>query len=385
MATMATIAQTAEQFSAELHNAATTVRAHASTQIAGLSLELSSFMPAALDRLGLFVTEAPTTHPKFAVTQLASDSVPSLEAVRKTLSAIKPVEVFKGEYAQSAPMGTLGTVHAFTGESGDWEVVRFGCAIFVLTPRTHGHADRLLLRIVRELVLRTHHRSGGIGMHAAVVELGGRGLLIVGASGAGKTTLALRMAQAGAALVGNDFALLRGTSCGALPLSYRVGLGTVDAMPRLREISAASGDPCVGITRKAAGEMADAHTFGSPSKFEIEPVLLAAAMGARLASHTNIEAVLIPRLEPDGGPVTLRSLGRNQALKVLRREARSPAAAPWLRSWLIDEPSPSAIRRSLDSNLEQLVNAAPSLMVTGQFGASVVDAITAHLGVRADR
>jgi serine kinase of HPr protein (carbohydrate metabolism regulator) len=46
-------------------------------------------------------------------------------------------------------------------------------------------------------------------IHAGCVAIGGRGVLIAGASGRGKSDLALRMVDRGARLVSDDYSLLR--------------------------------------------------------------------------------------------------------------------------------------------------------------------------------
>ncbi|HYJ29470.1 MAG TPA: HPr kinase/phosphatase C-terminal domain-containing protein [Allosphingosinicella sp.] len=46
-------------------------------------------------------------------------------------------------------------------------------------------------------------------IHAGCIALGGRGVLIVGGSGSGKSDLALRMIDRGAGLVSDDYTLLR--------------------------------------------------------------------------------------------------------------------------------------------------------------------------------
>jgi serine kinase of HPr protein (carbohydrate metabolism regulator) len=46
-------------------------------------------------------------------------------------------------------------------------------------------------------------------LHAGCVAIGGRGVLIVGPSGSGKSDLALRLVDRGASLVSDDYAVLR--------------------------------------------------------------------------------------------------------------------------------------------------------------------------------
>lgn len=59
----------------------------------------------------------------------------------------------------------------------------------------------------------------GSGLHASAVAVAGRGLLITGAPGAGKTTLALRMIALGAVLVADDRVQVAPGEAGGLVLS----------------------------------------------------------------------------------------------------------------------------------------------------------------------
>ena len=64
-------------------------------------------------------------------------------------------------------------------------------------------------------------RTAGVGrtLHASAVAVAGRGLLITGRAGSGKTTLALEMIALGAELVADDRVALGGAGTGRLWLS----------------------------------------------------------------------------------------------------------------------------------------------------------------------
>jgi len=61
--------------------------------------------------------------------------------------------------------------------------------------------------------------ADGLQLHASAVAAGGRGLLITGATGAGKTTLALEMIALGARLIADDLVLVRRSGDGRLALA----------------------------------------------------------------------------------------------------------------------------------------------------------------------
>lgn len=81
-------------------------------------------------------------------------------------------------------------------------------------------------------------------VHATSVAIGGRGLLIMGASGAGKSDLALRLIDRGATLISDDYTLVVAeggrlllhappTIAGKLEIRHLgiVDMGHVDAIP----------------------------------------------------------------------------------------------------------------------------------------------------------
>lgn len=93
----------------------------------------------------------------------------------------------------------------------------------------------VVTRTVRELVREDLLGQGALMLHAAAAVLpDGTGVLLAGASGAGKTSAAVRVAQAGGRCVGTDrtFLLRRGGRWLAvgLPMSTRLARGSADAL-----------------------------------------------------------------------------------------------------------------------------------------------------------
>lgn len=104
----------------------------------------------------------------------------------------------------------------------------------------------------RDLVyVRAHRRafelaslSGWVRIHGALVDVAGRRALLAGASGVGKTTLAVRMLLDGDAVQGDESVLVRGGNVVAVPRPLHVKPGTERLVPELAGIL--SGLPRVG-------------------------------------------------------------------------------------------------------------------------------------------
>jgi hypothetical protein len=119
----------------------------------------------------------------------------------------------------------------------------------------------------RALELAAH--KGWICLHAFTAVVGGRRVLVVGRSGAGKTTTALALLVAGARVDGDECVLLSGGRVVAVPRRFLVKQGTADLVPgaaALLEAAVVLGDrdPPVPIVDPRAG--------GRPWRTSIEPV-----------------------------------------------------------------------------------------------------------------
>jgi hypothetical protein len=182
-------------------------------------------------------------------------------------------EPFLGErflaYTIVGPTGeTLSLFHNMPEETGYW-VIRLKKRVLILTTSHTLQCDRLLLRVVREMMYRLWENHGGIALHAAALQWKERGLLLVGPHGAGKTTLLLHLlAWQRTAYIGNDHIFVscpsEGQSSplirGGLPLVVRCGQEMLAAKPYLQPL--ASGDLIAG-------------------KHEVMPKALIQALGCR--------------------------------------------------------------------------------------------------------
>lgn len=137
-------------------------------------------------------------------------------------------------------------------------------------------SSRAALEIALSLALR---EKGLFHLHAAAVEsASGLGVLVVGGSGAGKTTATIALIEAGYAFLGDDALLLtEGPVLCAFPRPFHLGPATLAAFPRLGAL--------------AGG------TSGHGDKRDLDPRL--AFPGRRKATMSPPALVLHPRVEPD--------------------------------------------------------------------------------------
>ncbi len=95
-----------------------------------------------------------------------------------------------------------------------------------------GVVNELFRRIFRRS-FEFASRSGWVRVHAALVEIGGRALLVVGESGAGKTTLALRLGLAGCVVQSDESVLIRTGTAVGVPRRFHAKGGASNFVPAL--------------------------------------------------------------------------------------------------------------------------------------------------------
>jgi hypothetical protein len=154
--------------------------------------------------------------------------------------------------------------------------------------------------------VRAHRRafelaslSGWARVHAATVDLDGARVLLVGPSGAGKTTLATRLLLDGAEVQGDESVLVRRRESLAVPRALHLKPGSDRALPELADVLP---------TLPVVGDV----TVLDPARVG-RPVVL------RLAPVTHV--VLLAGQSPTDAPVTCTPIDGGTVLEALVTDA----------------------------------------------------------------
>jgi hypothetical protein len=85
------------------------------------------------------------------------------------------------------------------------------------------------IRVIREIMLQEHENHGAVLVHAAVVAMGGKAVMFVGDSGAGKSTVAFYACKQGAHYLSNDKCILdQQLNAYSFPMAIRLAVPTVE-------------------------------------------------------------------------------------------------------------------------------------------------------------
>jgi HprK-related kinase B len=181
-----------------------------------------------------------------------------------------------------------------------------GHALAVGDLRAHlNQAINLVCASYAKVVLGRGH----LLLHASAVSRGGRAVALGGAPGAGKSTAALRLVEAGSQFVSNDRALVRPDATGAEILGYpkqpRVNPGTLLHHPRLWSLLSAED-------RTALASLPPGELWALERKADVD---LGTLYGpAAVSLRGRLGALVILKWRPESGRPVLRRLDAAAAL-----------------------------------------------------------------------
>jgi hypothetical protein len=180
-----------------------------------------------------------------------------------------------------------------------------------------------VMRAVREVAAACANASGErLQLHTAALARAGRGLLVAGPKGAGKTTVLGYLAgEPGARILANDRAFAapaaEGFEVRGVPTMVSVRPATPGFLPRL-----ARGVPDVerpGHLTLAEADvvLAERGELREPRRIRLSPAQLARQLGAPLAASAVLAAVAFPEAAEDPGAFALERLAPAESARRL--------------------------------------------------------------------
>lgn len=224
------------------------------------------------------------------------------------------------------PVGSLG-YRAVLADHGAYDVLEEGDHLATL-PTAADVADAIYVRAHRRAFERAS-LAGWVRVHAATLDLDGARVLLVGPSGTGKTTLALRLLLDGVAVLGDESVLLRPGASAAVPRPFHVKAATWDVLADLP----VAYDELPRAAEVAVLDPARVAPAVVPRVAAVDHVVLLERTGAPAAAQPASSAEVVEALARDAFVVT-EPTGRLLATLV--------AAVGGARRWRLTIGDPSA-------------------------------------------
>ncbi|MFG2097477.1 hypothetical protein [Streptomyces sp. NPDC048612] len=244
-------------------------------------------------------------------------------------------------------------------------LIRTERTLTVVRPRT-GLGDRWLTRVIRDVATRVAKAGGSLVLHSSAFVHDHGACLVIGDSGAGKSTTAIALArllsgagsgdEAGAGSrtgwMGNDRMHLDQPSDGdgyrvtACPLPLAINKGSLDAMgvTDFRSWSVRAGFPPPG---------SDWDRFQGEDKLKLSSQEVGRYLGVRVVPNAPLAAVLLPRVDLDAG-YSFGPAAPDHTADVIKRNCFSLDDNLYGEDWLNVPVRRRTAPPSLDAFLEHL-------------------------------
>lgn len=230
-------------------------------------------------------------------------------------------------------------------------LIRTERRITLVRPRS-GLGDRWLTRIIRDVATRIAKAEGSLILHSSAFVHDGGAYLVIGDSGAGKSTTAIALARLlpSSGWMGNDRMHLdqrgRGYQVTACPLPLAINKGSLDVM----------GVTDFGSWPVRAGfppPESDWDRFHGEDKLKLSSQEVSRYLGVRVVADAPLAGVILPRVDLTAG-YSLEPATLDYAAEVMKRNCFSLDDNLYGEDWLNVPVRRRAAPPSIDAFLEHL-------------------------------
>jgi hypothetical protein len=318
--------------------------------------EVKHFFPKLQERAVI----KPSTHFRVIFNKNAS-------AVRKVMSAFsnrlpnREVISYRDLLLQVSHMefsfGEMGSFHIESGQTKnvDYFIHRNGGKITIFGNSSNTDVRAIILRVVREIILREAEARGGFLLHASGISASGNAKIFVGPNCSGKTSLALNLClRYGASYLGSDRLLIlpyaKGYCVEPFPIMCRIGFGTVCENRALKDLLLSGhqffSDKNVRIARESVDYLGSWLQFGARQKLHLTPLELKNYLGIDNCSGASLKQIIAPMINPKAEQSRSYQLKSPKIFKLLSEEIIFDSTNEWPYPWLFKRSSGADVMRA---------------------------------------
>lgn len=331
-----------------------TVRARArscasqSFQIEGMQVELRALDPASINWVlksmqPLSLIPAHGAQKKYTVTCLYSDDI-----VLDTIRNLNDIDIVcirrhgKSSFVRLSRPSVDTVLYCDPDEGVLWLSDLADNTVYLVVSSRTRHAAHAFASITREVVTQHLAAQGWTLFHAGAVHTKNGTVMVVGNSGAGKTSLLLALLRGGTRFIANELLYVRCAADGlrvlGFPMPIAVGLGTAMQFAPLAALITSPGGLEFPRNRLSLARVVNTSQSEWPQledKLQLMPGELCDLLGAPppLAGGTLV-AVVVPSVALEGVAHSLERLSSMQIGKILSTNhtglTKDSSYPPWL-------------------------------------------------------
>ena len=186
--------------------------------------------------------------------------------------------------------------------------------------------ERMLLRVIRELLLRENENDNSTLFHGAFLNMLDKGIILPGDKGFGKTTLICKLLEyRNSKFLTNDKLLIKNNlDVIYIPLSIRIAPGTIKGNDKIKNY----------LNNNKLIRKENDNIIVDDSKYAFTSYEISKVFGCNLISNSIIDVIIIPQISENNKAYITR-LDYLSAKKFLEPCILTPNDIMWPNNWLI--------------------------------------------------
>lgn len=255
----------------------------------------------------------------------------------------------------------------------NYAIFKKDSSFYIIAKENTLYKKQQALRVIRELLLRTLENYGYIFFHSAAINYNNKGIMIIGNSGTGKTTLMSHLLNnLNSNFISNDRVFLKKENYISLryfPLPIRLGIGTIKSISQLRSYISNHKLFRTQNTMFADKELNlvldKYNVFLDKNKIELTPLEFTKALNLNTIEKTVLNLIIVPNIIKESDKISIKELNSIDKNRVLSENCFTPKDESWINPWLIERNEPDIYYMKVAEKLiEYIIENIPVISVT---------------------
>lgn len=323
--------------------------------IQGLKIRIDAYDPEVYNWVEKYLhplnlDDSPKTSLTYSVKLLHSDDI--VQSVHRLIgeSGVDTVPIFTGRrYVDRILISKDITVDCDPTFGMLWVTDRSNRSIVLVLSTKVRWPLLEVSRVVRDLISRYLADQGWALFHAGAVHVNDKNYVIIGNSGAGKTSFIIALSAAGAAYISNERVFVKvidgEVHLLCFPMPIAVGLGTMVQYPELIKYIR-SPQYLKYPPRRMDADLIHSHPEYEWSELEDKPQFLPQDLTENFSnkegvSGGKVDGLIVPSFQKQE-PIKIKSLNEDEVLEIIRNNWFDPQADDVYPPWMpLDFAQPS--------------------------------------------